>query len=373
MIQKNKKKLLSITIQVFMGLLLSTAAFGGDVRVIKEPVPNMVETRYLPLHQSGSIDEDLGDDRFLFSPKYFTADTQGYWYVYDDLQAKIFKFGKNLKVVTCFGSKGSGPGEFSGIGRTRPVYIKIGDDGHLYANDARAKKVLVFTTDGRFLKNYYYGPAGMLKLPVADKQGNLHVLTLNGQDQLSYVTPDNRLLYSVGNLKDVSRFLCFEPAYVREGNQKQQRYFLRLAAMEMNLIDLTGDGRILSYSQGDSTLMVMKGGTVLKRVKLWPKHALAIHKKNLPEYMDRKKGAYKNMFYNLFTDADDAGLFYLQLGKDEDKLMNCIYQFGLDGNLKKVFYIKYKEGDPFTLFRLKQNGRFLAVREEKIITYKEKI
>lgn len=72
------------------------------------------------------------------------------------LSWETWKVKKLLILLESFGRKGHGPGEFSGTERTYPVFINIGRDGKLYANDIRVRKVIVFNQIGEYVKEYKY-------------------------------------------------------------------------------------------------------------------------------------------------------------------------------------------------------------------------
>jgi hypothetical protein len=371
MIPKSIFKPLLTVMFLAVQALTVTAGETAGVRVIKNPRPTTTEKQYVRLIESGSIDEDLGNGQFLFKPKSCTADKSGHLYVYDGLQAKVFRFDRDLKPVTSFGSEGRGPGEFSGTGKTQPVYIKIAADGNLYANDLKARKVLVFKPDGRYIKDIKYGMMGALKKPLVDAAGNLHVLTVDDRHIIRLATPAKQTLFTLGAIKDTFFYLFHNTEVWQNIPQGRRKYYLHATLLELNRADMTKDGKILLYFPTGSLLIVMKEGKILQRIKLWPKEALAFHEKNLPQVMKQGKGSFRDMFFNFFVDEDDPNLFYLQLGRNREKKINLLYQFHLNGKVLKVFFIPYNQGDRFTLFKFKHNGRFLAVREEKIIFFKE--
>lgn len=354
---------------VVLLMAMSMNVFAANINVIKEPKPTLVESRYVELNQTGSVDEDLGDKGFLFYPKSFTSDSAGNVYVYDSLQAKVFKFDKNLNVITSFGDKGAGPGEFSGVSKTRPVWLNIGPDGNLYANDVLARKVMVFNLKGKFIHDLVYGYDRVVKKPVLDGKGNLYLYSLGEDQSMNFKNLENKPILRVGFIEDSFAYLYRVPNL--EQGTRRHKYILYATVLEMMQMDITPGGNILVYYPTDSTLLILKNGKILRRIKLWPRNALAWHKTALLRFMKLDKTASKNMFFNLFADSDDANLFYLQLGRDERKQKNFLYQFDLNGQVRKVFYVTYKQGDPYTLFRSKVNGGFLAIREEKIVQLKE--
>lgn len=364
-------KVLFVTVLLFQAAGIFAGGTDG-LKVIRDPKPNMSEGRYIPLEEVGTVDEDLGNDNFIFSPFSFTSDRQKNVYVYDDLQKKIFQLDKDFKLLKSFGNKGFGPGEFSGGSGRNPVRLNIGADGHLYANDFRARKVIVFSPDGRYMNEYHYERnSNKVKRPIVDREGNLYIYTLSENRVTGFINQEKSPLVTMGPLQDIFSFLYARPAFLDNPQNRRYKYDLVSTALEMPMADMTPASRVIFFFPNSSTLYVLDKGKVIHRSELWPKDALEYHKKNLPAVMKQSKDVVRNMFINLFAD-DESETFYLQLGRNEDKGINALYKFDLKGKLLSVFYIKYGPSSAFTLFRLRHNGGFLAIKDDKINKYKEK-
>lgn len=112
------------SVLVFCLMMLSINMFSVDFEAIKNPKPNMVEKNYVALKKIKTLGVDLGNGEYLFQPFSLAADKDSI-YVYDLLQAKIFKFDLDLKFVKkSFGKVGTRPGEFGGTGKSYPVFIQ---------------------------------------------------------------------------------------------------------------------------------------------------------------------------------------------------------------------------------------------------------
>ena len=73
-------------------------------------------------------------------------DGQGNVYFPDMLNNRILKFAANGQLLTQWGAKGSGEGEFN-----LPTGIAIGTDGTVYIADSRNYRIEKFTSDGQYL------------------------------------------------------------------------------------------------------------------------------------------------------------------------------------------------------------------------------
>jgi hypothetical protein len=75
-------------------------------------------------------------------------DADGYYYVAEwGENQRISKFNADGKFLTCWGSPGTAPGEFSRIRS-----LTLGPDGLLYATDACNHRIQVFTRDGKLVR-----------------------------------------------------------------------------------------------------------------------------------------------------------------------------------------------------------------------------
>jgi len=344
-------------------LLFSINVFSSDVKIIKNPKPNVVESKYFKLKKIKTLSSDLGGDEFLFIPFSMTIDNDSNLYVYDSLQAKIFKFNENLKLLESFGRKGQGPGEFSGTQRTYPVFINIGRDGKLYANDIRVRKVIVFNQNGEYVREYKYKGGGVLK-PIVDSDGNCYFLSAEDNRVINVYNQKKLKLITLKNEKESFNYLFFKPGVV----------YMEMASKNPAgelLIDLTVNSKLLIYFPSSSIMYVLKDKKILKKMNIWPKEALNSYKTELNDLIKRNKNIYKSLFFKLFVDEDDDNMFFLQLGENKQRGINALYKFNLNGELIKVLYVKIEESSSFTRFEFKKKDRFYAIEDEKILIYKE--
>lgn len=182
----------SLLVMVSLALCTVTGADNANekAKVIENPKPNLVEKEYRKLTRVGEIPEELGNGEYLFAAHSVAMDKTGTLFIYDNRQAKIYKFDNNLKFLKSFGEKGKGPGEFSGAGLAHMVYLSVGLDGNLYANDCRAFKVMVFSTEGKYLRDIKYADFknGNMNHPVVGADGLLVYQTFK-DDRLMVMNP----------------------------------------------------------------------------------------------------------------------------------------------------------------------------------------
>ncbi|HLP46859.1 MAG TPA: hypothetical protein VK469_12975 [Candidatus Kapabacteria bacterium] len=359
------KKLLAVSF-----ILLGAGLFAAELKIIPNPEPNMTENRYIELVEIGTIGEELGNDQYLFSPFSITADKQKNLYIYDNLQAKIFKLDKDFKLITSFGKKGNGAGEFKGNSRI-PVYLKMGADGYLYANDLIGFNVISFTTDGKYVNEYRYGEKRKVKQPIVDVKGNIHIFTINADDIIRFNNQQEKPLLTICTGAEAFSFLLAKPAYLENIKAADYRFNLISAMLELPLYVNTVSGKLLVYFPNSSALYVADQGRITYQTYLWPKDALENYKKLLPQEMRKSNKIIKTMFFELFPDNEEDA-FYLQLGHNEEKNINALYRFDVKGKLSKVLYVKDNYPLEFTRFIFKYNDLYLAIKDEKIKKYKEK-
>ena len=350
----------------FFLLLSHFTVFSSDFSAIENPKPNIVEKekQYVQLKKIKIIDADLGNSLYIFKPSSIagcsnTTDV----FIYDILQAKIYKVDSELEVVkTSFGNKGVGPGEFGGTGKGYPVFIQMGRDGKLYANCSRMRKIIIFDQDGKFIREFKHMSTTMSN-PLVDSSGNLHMM--NVKDKIINVYNEKKSpLFTLSNQEDNFNYLFSKPG----------PFYLRMASQYLEselLTALTIKSRYLLYFPSSSIMVILQNKKVLRQMRLWPQEALKFHKMRLGEVKEKSKNAYLPLFSNLFVDEDNDDVFFLQFGRDKTKGINTLYQFNVNGELMKVLYVTFNEGSAFTRFKLKKNNRFYAIEGDKLAMYKE--
>jgi tripartite motif-containing protein 71 len=115
-------------------------------------------------------------------PAGVAVDVQGNVYISDPTNDRIVKFDRTGKVVTMWGSRGTGDGQFMFVRPDRPEQfmgsLALDNQGHVYVSDARNNRVQKFDANGKFLAKWD-DPADAITMSsiTIDGQGNLYVDT----------------------------------------------------------------------------------------------------------------------------------------------------------------------------------------------------
>jgi hypothetical protein len=332
-------------------------------KIIDNPKPTMQEGNYIPLVKVNETSEELGNDKFLFFPFSFAVDKKGNLYIYDKGQTSIIKLDKDLKYVASFGRRGVGPGEFLGGGRADQVFLSVGLDGNIYANDNRGFKVLVFSPEGTFLREHRLKSSTFFE-PVTDTSGNI-ILHSTNNGILSIINEKLFLLYQYGTRDQSIEHLYYAPtlAFSRKG-----RY--RFLNVELTLIT-TPDSTLLVYFTGSAILHVVKNKKEIRKIKIWPKEALQAYKKTVDNI--NQKNMFVPMFLRAFPDGDDEKKIFFQFTHHKQKRINCLYRINIKGQLEDILYVDFlkNESEAARTFHWKQNGLYYAMENDKIVIYKE--
>jgi hypothetical protein len=361
------KKISILLVFIYFGINIYSVKF----EVISNPKPNLIEKDYKELKKVGEISDEVGEDSYLFYPYSMTMDKYNNLYVYDKMQAKILIFNDSFKYIKSFGSKGQGPGEFFGEGKGCPVFINIGLNGNIYANDLRAFKVSVFNRDGGFIRQFRFKTrVGIsFKKPISDVNGNM-ILQEFRKDRLVVFNEKGITLFSLPHKDRVKEILFKENKPLL--NRYNTKSFERLIPFRYDpdelVMKLTLDSKLLLYFSYSSTMVVVNLKTKESNTfRIWPKEAIEYRKK----IEMKAKYGYGRLFPRMFLDRDRDDIFYLDFGRRNDKSIQCIYKLNIVGELTGVMYIKVTDPSLYTRFLLKQNKLFIAKQEEKIFIYKE--
>lgn len=344
------------TFTIFI-LILSALTFHltAAIEVLENPKPNMVEPAgCVELVKVREMKADIMDEEFIYKPLSLTVHDHAI-FVYDEIQARIFKLDDQLKIVKSFGHIGQGPGEIAM--KRMPVLLAMGLDQNLYFNDVTGRKIVAVTRSLEYLDQYRYNPKfSYLGNPAVGEDGAAYLLKLDGK-QMTVTDQKSRELHRF-TLADED--LCslfykisnrFEP-----GENRDHAVF---------------PGPVIMVLMRDPAIMyTIDKNKHIKKTKLWPRLALSEYKPNLKATIDLNKHAFVALFTWILRDNDDGNVFYLDPARDETKGRVYFYKFNLDGKLLKVLYIKRKGRYPRLL--AKENGLFYGITGENIVIYKEK-
>lgn len=358
------------TIVIFISLMFSTHLMisNEEIKIFKEPKYTIEEKNYSELLKIDELIENINDDSFLVKPLSLVSDSNGNIYVFDSRQSKILKYSENLKFLKDYGKQGKGPGDFGtiGIGITR-INLYIGDDNIIYAGDRFNKRIHCFDLDLNLINEFRLETEALpYIIPVTNGKGIFIIYSESGGllDIFNTKTGKTKTLLDKSELRYGLFFKAERPNDI---------YYFKAGPTNIHY-DLVGDNKIIIFSSTSGFLYILENSKLTKKLKIWPKKALEIYKKELKENIDDK--GFMPYFPKLFTDKDDKRYFYLYFGKPSGTDKTLIYKFDLEGNLITVLYIKERFKDGFTKPMYKKNGLFYTIglnddTEETIIIFKE--
>lgn len=345
--------------------ILNLHGFAADkTGVIRDPKPNMIEKKYVELVKTEELTADIQDEEFIFKPLTMTLKGKNL-YVYDEVQAKIFKLNNQLTPIKSYGGVGQGPGEL--FGKRSLVFINFGLDGKLYLNDVNPKKMIILDENLDYIDEFRYNTNWRLDYsPVADAQGAVYFFKFDGNDNMiKGFDHHQNPLFSVP-VEDEDLNTLYEkknPLFGPGGD---------------SIMAITAHSIVLIFFRDSSTLFILKNNKLVKKAKLWPKDALIDYKSKLDKIlMPDKTGTRKiksvgfiSFFSWIIMDNDDGNKFFLDYINNETKGIRVLYHFNMDAELLKVLYVKIQR--PIIRFLAKGNNRYYGIEGEKIVIYKEK-
>ncbi len=336
------------------------------VTIYENPKPNCEEKVFVKLEKVAEIKDDIDSEDFLVMPWSLVVDAKGNIYVYDYMMGKIYKYDKDLNLVTTFGGKGRGPGEFgsmSGRGTGR-VHLCFGPDGNIYAGDKGNRKIVCFDPNGQLVKEIRMDVKPFTEIiPAMDSKGRFYIYGKDDDDGIINVySPKgervNRLLDR--NLLPFAMFKQFR-------RKLMQTFYYETSRTTISHAMVKGD-RLIVYSKLSGSYFLLKENKVIKSKKLWPKKALQWYKDMFIETLQDHHPQYEGFhpyFTQLTIDQDDERFFYQYFGQPNNSKNSYMYKFDLNGNLDKVFYYEEPHEGYLTKVMAKRNGLFYAIGPNK--------
>ena len=324
--------------------LIAAQIIPSKTYLIKNPKPNMKE-RYTPLKLVKIIGPEIGPNVFLYDPRSLTFDRRGNLYIFDRAYGKIVKLDNNLKFVRFIGNEGHGPGEFP-QGRSE-VFIHVGPNQKLYANDTMAKKLTVFDLEGRYLADYPL-LGNLLQKPTVDKNGNIYFFSGNDR-ALKAVNQNGETIWRVPlNSKEVYSFL-FQKQYLHQ--KKLSRFFIH---------SYLQPDHVLLYFANSSTMLNVKNNKIARKYRILPEELLQDYRTSIEKISKKNKYFCFQLFSSIVPDQDNEGIYYLPFVSNETMNRSLLYKMNLKGELLETLYVDYKKNPTYTWFEAKKDGLYYA-------------
>ena len=363
----SKRAIITILSITFLFFALSFCS-ASSIEIIKDPKPTHFEKKYTQLIKMKSVSFDLKGDKENFIAKIYstTIDKNGNLYLYDVPQAKIFKFSKNLRLISKFENQGRGQGELAAH-QAFPKEIEVGNDNLLYMSAPGNQKIHIYNLHGRFLGGHRV-KYPMIYKPIVSSKGEFYIPTTTDDGIIDVFDKDMVLKSTLLNRSEFDRFIFRKPGYL------SAMMFTRPSYRRSIFYDLLPDDRLIIIITNEPTLYLLDECKLMKKVKIMPDNALKIFKRDyLPQLInDEDENSFFLFIRNFFLDEDNHEYFYLQFSKDMKKNMDTVYKFSITGKLLGVFYVEHKREGMYLNFFLKKNNIFYATDGENIIIFKEK-
>ena len=170
------------------------------------------------------IAEWRGPDVGFYGPRRIAIGPDDSVYVMDQGRTRVVKFSPDGQVLTVWGTKGSGDGQFDD-----PASVAVDPTANkVYVADPRNKRIQVFDSDGKFLTKWivpeWGGQYGFEDLAIDSKNGRLYASSANINAVLIFDLNGNRIRSLTPKPPDVTRWavgtrsgkretLCFEYAW----------------------------------------------------------------------------------------------------------------------------------------------------------------
>jgi hypothetical protein len=368
-----KKKLKVGLLGVFVFCVMCGYLGGQKLEYIENPKPTHEEKNYVRLVKVMEISGNIDDEHFMVRPWSMVVDDDGSIYAFDRLVRKIFKFDKEGRFIKTFGCVGQGPGEYGGKGDQNLLYLAA--DGYLYLSSTKNTKIIKYDREGNHIVDFKVPTTGYAReysrgpfVPLIDPKNNCYLLNYAdcSIDVFHIKDREFKKLYSILSQKDYNRSIVLK---VRDEDLSSWR-----SANFMNTFyEPIGDNRLFVYLSNDSTAYIYENNQLLKKFNIWPRCALQDYRKRI----ERRKAKLRKgdiftvyMFFNFFLDRDNPNLFYLSGIKGEGNKKFQIYQFDLEGKLKKIYFTP-----SHFWFWTKKNNLFYGINmtKENIYVFKEEV
>ena len=129
------------------------------------------------------------------------VDSQGNIYVADQGNRRIEKFDSNGKFLLAWGTEGEGDGQFGS-----PIGVAVDSKGNVYVSDQKMSRVQKFDANGKFLTKFGSSGSGNgefanMAYLVTDDQDNVYVTDLN-TGYVQKFNPDGKFLAKWENCGD---------------------------------------------------------------------------------------------------------------------------------------------------------------------------
>jgi len=355
-------------------LLISRVLFSGQAAAA-----SIVENPETPKYTGKEAPE------FVFKPELsipligrrfsFDVDDSGNIYLLESLASRISVYDKDGHLVSQFGKKGQGPGEFENT-----FFLAVSKDRRIHVIDRPRKAIQIFNAQGKWLEQRRLPSMGMMNNLKIDSHGSMYIQDMRN---LFALKDEERIRRGVGLLGRLSKYDRTFEKFVEI--QVWDSAFLRRAASEGYNFVLYHDVFYYQVAEDDSLYFgnsssyeirrMTPEGRVTKIIKKretripTTKKDLAHLMRNFPEFerLDRELTKTKPFFFD-FHVLDKIGLL---VGTYEDEwndqgILTCDL-FDIEGvyiakvKVPNYYYAKDQDNISEQRHRIFKNGRCYSI------------
>ena len=178
---------------ILAGQIYSPARTGAPQIVENPETPKYSENEAPELVFKREISVPLAGRRFSFD-----VDDSGNIYLLESLAGQISVYDKNGQLITQFGKKGQGPGEFE-----NPFFLSVSNDNKIFVIDRPRKAFQIFNLQGKWLEQRRFPSLGMMNSLKIDSQGSLYIQDMRN---LFALKDEERIRRGVAGLSRLSKF-----------------------------------------------------------------------------------------------------------------------------------------------------------------------
>jgi len=155
------------------------------------------------------IPENENDPHLFWQIDSIYFDDENNFYVSDSGWNRIFKFTSHGEYIRSIGSEGQGPGEFLADPGLFPLLISFGNDGNLYVNDVKNRKISIFTPNGKFIKQFFL-PYILYDSPQVNSNGEIYLISKRGDKIIDLYDKDLNIKSNFLSIKKHLDFSFFK-------------------------------------------------------------------------------------------------------------------------------------------------------------------
>ncbi len=382
--KKNRETFLGTLLLGVVLLLLPLVGWGQTIFELPKPTQFEAGVPRNKLAVVKEIPNEFGDEEFMATPLYVTANKSGTIYVFDSMQSKIFMFNQRFEYLGKFLESGRGPAEaFPGRDTLKMIYA--GQNQKFYVQDTFNDKIIEFSESGKYLRDMKTNRlkiAPIFFLPVVDKGNMCYAYSLTGGivDQL-----DNKMKVVHSYLKEElnERYIYYRPDFEKhfeqsnanfkknnpgQKNRWEQKKIWLIPSFLNVKYDLTSSGLLLIYLMNSATVYLFDGKKLVRSFPVWVDNVLTAYKEDVDESLKISQkvrpgyvsNSYNPMFNICVVDQDEP-FFYLQnYHGNGERFM--VYQVDLYGKLVKIISFPLRL---VVTLHAKKNGLFYCLAETK--------